>query len=159
MWHATSQLIIQCCTIKTKPIKYATHSISPLTVKSAHPGDNISNSAASLFGPPPSVSGQHCLSPPIIFLWFAFTFSDFPIQNHCFFIVSILYRTQLKFLKYIFACGKRTVNNSYTDCVYDFLFWFIKVEYIYIVIIFFQMASTTEWRILQGWIHLRINFT
>lgn len=52
MWHAASQLIIQCCTIKTKPIKYATHPISPLTVKSAHPGDNISNSAAGLAFPP-----------------------------------------------------------------------------------------------------------
>lgn len=51
MWHAASQLIIQCCTIKTKPIKYATHSISPLTVKSTHPGDNISNSAAAWLFP------------------------------------------------------------------------------------------------------------
>lgn len=64
MWHAASQLIIQCFTIKTIPIKYATHSISLLTVKSAHPGDNISSPAAGLAFPRVFVLSQLPPHPP-----------------------------------------------------------------------------------------------
>lgn len=91
MWHAASQLIIQCCTIKTKPIKYATHSISPLTVKSAHPGDNISNSAAGLASSPFFCPFIADFFSPTIFPRFAFTLllrsyncKTLNASSHCF---------------------------------------------------------------------------
>ncbi len=45
MWHSASELIIQCCIIKIKPIKHATHCISPLTVKWACIGDVLDSRA------------------------------------------------------------------------------------------------------------------
>lgn len=45
MWHSASELIIQCCIIKIKPIKHATHCISPLTVKRACIGDVLDSRA------------------------------------------------------------------------------------------------------------------
>lgn len=144
MWHATSQLIIQCCTIKTKPIKYATHSISPLTVKSAHPGDNISNSAASSVAPPP------------LFLAFHFVSSlEFPFDLHshfasncliwkldiyifCFFLLFSMYHKYKCIWKTHWQVKKKKINlcHPYHPYVYVVFLVFVLKSKLYAVMHF-----------------------